>query len=225
LVQLYTNKKEQYGIETYRHISEVLKEAKVLHKEDLMSRGTLDHEQSWRAFKGNNLEKLIVHILTDEIHALGLKVVSGKTLERTSSKLDEVMDKVKRNVLVDYGDFGMRLPDVDIVIFDPSDSHVLAVVSVKVTLRERIAHTGYWKLKLSNAPVTKDIKVYFITLDEDKTLSIKEPAKKGRAIAETDTDGSYVMTEENIEESDHVKLFDKFIIDIKNIIGSKKKSV
>jgi type II restriction enzyme len=51
---------------------------------------------------------------------------------------------------------------VDIIIFDPADSSVLAVVSVKVTLRERIAQTGYWKVKLSNAPVTKDIKVYFI---------------------------------------------------------------
>jgi type II restriction enzyme len=166
----------------------------------------MDHEQSWRAFKGKNLEKLIVLILTDEIHALGLKVTSGTTLEQTSSsKLDQVMDQVKRNLLVDYGEFGMHLPDVDIIIFDPSDSYILAVVSVKVTLRERIAQTGYWKLKLSNAPVTKDIKVFFITPDEDGTLSIKKPTKKGRAIVETDTDGSYVMSEVNIDETDHVK--------------------
>jgi type II restriction enzyme len=46
------------------------------------------------------------------------------------------MDKVKRNLLIDYGEFGMHLLDVDIIIFDPSDSHILAVVSVKVTLRE-----------------------------------------------------------------------------------------
>ena len=43
--------------------------------------------------------------------------------------------------------------------------------------------------------VTKDIKVLFITLDEDETLSIKKPAKKGRAIAEIDTDGCYILTE------------------------------
>ena len=217
-------KKDRYGINTYQHISEVLREAKILHRKYFMTTSKSDHEQSWRAFKGKNLEKLIVHILTDEIHALGLKVTSGNTLERTSSsKLDKVMDKVKRNLLVDYGEFGMHLPDVDIVIFDPSDSHVVAVVSVKVTLRERIAQTGYWKLKLSDAPVTKDIKVYFITPDEDKTLSVKKPTKKGRAIVETDTDGSYIMTEANIEESDHVKKFDKFIADVKNIVEAKKK--
>jgi type II restriction enzyme len=57
------------------------------------------------------------------------------------------MDRVKRNLLIDYGEFGMHLPDVDIIIFDPSDSYILAVVSVKVTMRERIAQTGYWKVK------------------------------------------------------------------------------
>jgi type II restriction enzyme len=109
-----------------------------------MTTGKLDHEQSWRAFKGKNLKKLIIHILTDEIHALGLKLTSGNTLEQTSSsKLDKVMNRVKRNLLIDYGEFGMHLPDVDIIIFDPSDSYILAVVSVKVTLRERIAQTGY----------------------------------------------------------------------------------
>lgn len=48
-----------------------------------MTTGKLDRER--RAFKGKNLEKLIIHILTDEIHALGLKLTSGDTLEQTSS--------------------------------------------------------------------------------------------------------------------------------------------
>ena len=33
-----------------------------------------------------------------------------------------------------------------------------------------------------------------------------------------DTDGSYVMTEANIEESDKVKMFDKFIEDLKKLL-------
>ena len=180
LVQLYEKKKKSHGINTYRHISKILKEAKVLHKKYFMTQGKVDHEQSWRAFKGKNLEKLLVHILTDEVHDLGLKISSGNALERiSSSKLDEIFDRVKRNLLVDYGEFGMHLPDVDMIIFDPSDGYVLAVISIKVTLRERIAQTGYWKLKLSAASVTKDIKVYFITPDENGTLTIKKPTKKG----------------------------------------------
>jgi type II restriction enzyme len=199
--------------------------AKCFHKAYFNTQGKTDHEQSWRAFKGKNLEKLVVHILTDEVRDRGLKICSGNTLERaTSSKLDEIFDKVKRNVVVDYGEFGMHLPDLDLIIFDPSDGYVLAVISIKVTLRERIAQTGYWKLKLSAAPVTRDIKVYFITPDEDGTMTVKKPSKKGRAIVEMDTDGGYVMSEKNIQESAHVKKFDKFIVDIKTILEARKQS-
>jgi len=76
---------------------------------------------------------------------------------------------------------------------------VLAVISSKVTLRERIAQTGYWKKKLAQDPTTKDIRVFFITPDEDGTLKARSPMKKGRAIVETNTDGAYVMSEEPVE--------------------------
>jgi type II restriction enzyme len=43
-------------------------------------------------------------------------------------------------------------------------------------------------------------------------------SENGRAIVEVDLDGTYVMTEANIEESDKVKLLDKFIEDLKKLI-------
>ncbi len=221
LVNLYEDKKKRYGKEAYKHISELLKEAKELHKIDWMKNPTpnRDHEQSWRAFKGKNFEKLIVYIIKEEVESLGLKVIDGNTLERTkSSNLSKELSQVKRNLLVDYGEFGAHLPDVDIIIYDPNTLKVIAVISSKITLRERIAQTGYWKLKLMQDEVTKDIKVFFITPDEDGTLKTKKPAKKGRAIVEVDTDGSYVMSDEEIEESDKVKMFDKFIEDLKKLI-------
>jgi len=225
LIKLYENKKTKYGTEVFRHISELLKEAKELHKRDWQKSPTpnKDHEQSWRAFKGKNLEKLVAYIIKDEIEGLGLKVADGNTLERTNSKnLSEELNRVKRNLLIDYGEFGSHLPDVDIIIYDPKTCEIIAVISSKVTLRERIAQTGYWKIKLSQDKITRNIKVFFITPDEDKTLSIKKPAKKGRAIVEVDTDGSYVMSEEEIEESDKVKKFDKFLIDLKDLIYAKR---
>jgi type II restriction enzyme len=97
----------------------------------------------------------------------------------------------------------------------------LAAISSKVTLRERIAQTGYWKLKLSQDRATEHIKVYFITPDEDRTLTQKVPAKKGRAIVEVDLDGSYVLTDEEIEESDKVKLFEHFIDDLKRLLQNE----
>ncbi len=167
---------------------------------------------------------MIIHIIADEVKALGLNIVDGNTLERTKAEnLPKELSQVKRNLIIDYGEFGAHLPDVDIIIYDPKTSKVIAVLSSKVTLRERIAQTGYWKIKLSSDQATKHIKVYFVTPDEDGTLTIKKPAKKGRAIVEVDTDGSYVLSETKIEESDKVKMFDKFIEDLKVLINGKSK--
>jgi type II restriction enzyme len=227
LIKLYEEYKENYGEKAFKYISKLLKEAKELHKRDWERKPTpnRDHEQSWRAFKGKNLEKLIMYIIKDSVESLGLKVVDGNTLERTNSKnLSEELNRVKRNLLIDYGEFGSHLPDVDIIIYDPYTYEIVAVISSKVTLRERIAQTGYWKIKLSQDEVTKHIKVFFITPDEDRTLSIRKPAKKGRAIVEVDTDGSYVMTEEDVQESDKVKNFDKFLTDLQNLINAKRKN-
>lgn len=153
------------------------------------------------------------------MRSLGLEVVNGNSLERTNGEnLSKEMGLVKRNLLIDYGKFGSHLPDVDIIIFNPKNSKIVAVLSSKVTLRERIAQTGYWKIKLASDKVTQHIKVYFVTPDEDGTLTIKSPTKKGRAIVEVDLDGSYVLSETNIEESDKVKMFDKFIDDLKKLI-------
>ena len=223
LLAIYEQKKiECGGIETYKHISGLLKEAKAIHKNDWMNKPTPngDHEQSWRAFKGKNLERLIEYIIKDEVESLGLKIVNGNKLEKTRNEnLSLELSKVKHNLLVDYGpEFGSFLPDVDIVIYDPKTCNILAVLSSKVTLRERIAQTGYWKIKLSKDKVTEHIKVFFVTPDEDETLTKRTPAKKGRAIVEVDTDGSYVMSEKTVEESAKVKMFDKFMQDLKRLL-------
>lgn len=226
LVRLYEEKKKEFGTETYKHISALLREAKELHKKDWIKSPTAnkDHEQSWKAFKGKNLEKLILHIIKDEVKSLGLNIVEGNKLERKKSgNLSKKLSIVKRNLLVDYGEFGSHLPDVDIVIFEPKSFKVIAVISSKVTLRERIAQTGYWKLKLLQDEATKHISVFFITPDEDGTLTIRKPTKKGRAIVEVDTDGGYVMSETTVEESEKVKMFDKFIEDLRGLLNGKGK--
>ncbi len=225
LVDLYKKKQEEYGANTYKHISEILTEAKEMHNADWNRKPTPngDHEQSWRAFKGKNLEKLVLYIMTDEVEALGLKIIDGNYLERSDGKnLTKEENEVKRNLLVHFGEYGSFLPDVDLVIYEPKERRVIAVVSSKVTLRERIAQTGYWKIKLSQDKVTKNVKVFFVTPDEDHTLTNKKPMKKGRVIVEVDTDGSYIMSEEEIEESDKVKKFDKFIADLRRSIDGNK---
>ena len=222
LIEMYERKKKKFGAEAYKHISELLAEAKEIHRRDFLKNPTPqgDHEQSWRAFKGKNLEKLIAFIIKDEIETLGLKLVEGNTLERTRSEnLSRELSMVKKHLSVDYGEFGQHLPDVDIIVYEPETFRVVAVISSKVTLRERIAQTGYWKIKLSRDKATEHIRAYFITPDEDGTLTIRSPAKKGRAIVEVDTDGSYVMSETRVQESEKVKMFDKFIEDLRRLVN------
>jgi len=221
LLKLYEKMKVKYGKEAYKHISELLSEAKPLHKKDFTGN---DHEQSWRAFKGKNLEKLIEYIIIDEVKNLGLDVVNGNTLERTDgANLSKQLGLVKRNLLIDYGKYGSHLPDVDIIIFNPENSQVIAVLSVKVTLRERIAQTGYWKLKLATDEVTKHIKVFFVTPDEDGTFLRQNQRNKGRAIVENDLDGSYVLTEADVELSNKVKMFDELVTDLKALLKKSMK--
>jgi len=217
LVRIYEDKKAKYGAEAYRHVSNILKEAKEQHRKEFLG---LDHEQSWKGFKGNALEGLVLHIINDEIMSMGLKIVKGKKFERTKPEnLSIELKHVKKNLSIDFGKFGFQTPDVDLVIYDPKTYKVIAVLSSKVTLRERITQTAYWNLKIKNYELTNHIKVYFITPDEDNTLTIANPAKKGRIIVEVDTDGSYVLSETDIEESDKVKMFDKFIDDLKSLLA------
>ena len=197
-IKMYEAKKKKFSLNAYKHVSELLAEAKELHRKNFVENPSPqgDFEQSWKPVKGNILEKLITHILEDEVASLGLRIVRGRTLDKSKSQnLSKELSLVKRNLLVDYGEFGSHLPDVDMIIYNPKDLKVLAVISSKSSLRERIAQTAYWKLKLYGDRATEHIKVYFLTPDEDGTLTIKTPANKDRAMVEVDTDGSYVMSE------------------------------
>ena len=122
--------------------------------------------------------------------ALPLRVISGSVLERR--RVDLELGRVKRNLLVDFGVHGCFVPDADIVVYSPIDGTVKAIISCKITLRERIAQSGYWKLRLMNDAVTEHIKVLFVTPDEDGTL-IGDKTNKSKAIALNDLDGTYVL--------------------------------
>lgn len=223
LITLYEKKKKKFGNEAYKYISDIFAEAKDIHAKNAIARGVRDTDQSWRSFKGHNLEKLIEYIIVDGVRSLGLEIINGNKIEKRT-KNDIVFSTLKRNLCIDYGEYGMHLPDVDMVIYEPETCKVIAVLSSKVTLRERVTETGYWKFKLNEQAYTRHIKVFFITLDEDGTLTTKIPAKKGRAVCEVDTDGCYVLTNENIETSNKVKMFSEFLNDLSKLRKGKNEN-
>ncbi len=171
----------------------------------------------WRALKGKRFEERIQHLLTEPIEAHGIKVISLRELERGASLSPELV-AVNRNLSVDFGKFGFYLPDVDTVVYDPKNSKVIAVILSEVTSGWRIAKASYWRSKLLASKVTAHIKVYFVTLDRGEFLASTFLARKERAIAENELDGTYVLTSAILEESDKVKSFEHFVPDFKQLI-------
>ena len=125
----------------------------------------------------------------------------------------------KRHLTIDYGEFNSDLPYVNLVIYTPENSRVIAVISCIVNLKSRIFDTVYWKLKFREDEDKASIKFYLITTDIDETLKIADLPKKGRAILEADLDGIYVLTASEFQQSDKVKLFEHFIDDFKQLLG------
>ena len=109
--------------------------------------------RSWRASKGDTFRERVLHMIAEPIESLGLKVVECGKLE--GRKLIPQLDAVKRNVVIDYGEFGMQLPDTDVIVYNPENSQIIAVISNRISVRECIAETVYWKIKLLESENTK----------------------------------------------------------------------
>jgi len=228
LIKIYNVKKRQFGDKAYLHISEIFDEIREEYKKEYLAspkaekkraQGKLPNaEQSWKPFKGANFEKLILYIIRQEIESLNLKCIPGDSLGRKN--LPAELSRVYRNLAVRYGSFSI-LPDADLVIYKPVACEVVGIISCKITLRERIAQTAYWKLKLAGDPLTLHIKGYFVTADEDGDLvkGMSDPSRN-RIIVEHDLDGTYVLR--NVAESDKVKAFPKLIEDIRRLVIENK---
>ncbi len=228
LIKIYDIKKGQFGDRAYLHISEIFNEIREQYKEEYLAspkaqkkrdQGKLpDAEQSWKPFKGSNFEKLILHIIKREIELLDLKCISGNELGKEHLEIE--LSKVYYNIVVRYGRYSV-LPDADLVIYEPKTSRVVGIISCKITLRERVAQTAYWKLKFMNDPLRMHIKGYLVTADEDGDLVIgMTKPSRDRIIVEHDLDGTYVLRD--VAESDKVKAFPKLIEDIRRLVNAQK---
>jgi hypothetical protein len=190
-------------------------------------------QQSWNSFIGHRFQGMIHAILEGYVKKIRDQRQDFKGLEvltAAEAKGDEV---IARKLAVRYGDF-LLLPDVDsaIVWIDPErrwESTVLAIVSCKTSLRERIAQACYWKLKLLSSDVQKGIRVFLATADHDGDFSIGDGGERfngksrDRVISEHELDGIYILRDDFRAdwESAKVKRFDRIFDDIIQIMTNR----
>ncbi|MBL7209691.1 MAG: hypothetical protein ISS52_06300 [Dehalococcoidia bacterium] len=210
---------KKYGrAEIHKYFFDVLNETK-----EIFQRTTSDtNGQKWRNESGTMLEQLVISFIHKEISKLGYDITTDDEIDSSSSG---VLEKVGHNIVLKYGKYYI-LPDSDIVIYNPQTAEVKAIISCKASVRERFAQSLYWKLKLANNDRTRNIKMYFVTVDKEynkkKTRCIKpsldiegnKDPTKPRILLEYEMDGVYV-TRQMKNESAKVKMFDKFIADFK----------
>ena len=173
--------------------------------------------QGWVSVVSRSLEQIIEIIICDFCNKHKLKITNDKILK--SKNLDEELNLVKRAILVDFGE-NCVLPDGDIIIYKIVDKGVkiLAILSIKNSFRERYTETPYWKLKLAENNLTKDIKVFMITPDNDDEISfLGVNPKKSRIVMEYELDGIY-LAKESFDESDKIKSIDKLIDDLGKLL-------
>ncbi len=199
--------------DAHNYISDFFAAVKEKHRADFLQRKPNgDHGQSWRSWKGKNFEKLVLFIVEQQIQVIGqLKAIPGSELEKELK--DERLSRIKRNIVVDFGVVGCFVPDADIVIYSEEDESIKAIISCKITLRERIAQTAFWKLKLNDNPVTEKIRTFFVTPDEDGTLDI-DRSSKGKAIVVNDIDAVYVL-KQGFPEHYNIYTLDKLVSELK----------
>jgi len=228
LIEMYKAKERRFGEEAYLHVSEIFQEAREQYKEEYLASPkaqkvraqgkTPDAEQSWKAFKGKNFEKLIWNIIDGRLlSALNLRCIPGSWLGRKKISLEQ--RRVYENLTIRYGKWSL-LPDVDLVVYKADTCKVVGVISCKITLRERIAQTAYWKLKLASDPLRMHIKGYFVTTDEDGDLvkGMADPSRN-RILVEHELDGTYSLREVDVTRK--VKAFPELIEDIRRLALEK----
>jgi len=234
LKKIYDEKKKLYGGNAYLHISEIFEETREEHKQqylaskkaqNLIQQGKRpDAEQSWKGSKGKNFERLIFYIISSELGNDRVRCIPDALLRR--KRLSDELSKVHQNLAVRFGTYRL-LPDADLILYDTTTYEVKAIISCKITLRERIAQTAYWKLKLASDPATMHIKGYFVTTDEDGDLvkgldnTLKRSSARNRIIVEHELDGTYTLRES--AESDRVKMFGKFINDLRALTNKLER--
>lgn len=201
----------------HNFIKEIFDEIKVEYKKEKRREGK-DANQSWNSWSGKALQGLIKFIVEDYVSSLKYPIGITDDAALRNKKLSTELDKVRRSIEIFYDSYSI-IPDADIIIYDKTNYKIIAVLSCKASLRERVAQAAYWKLKFQYNNTTKEILYYLLSTDNDGDfLNVGENISRDRIIVEYgEIDKAYIFRD--VPESDKVKNFSKIFSDFKNLFN------
>lgn len=225
IVQNFRDFVSKHGNEAYRNLKTFFESQKqefyVQKINELYLRGFEEQDciikarQGWVSVIGRSLELVIEILIQNFCKEHNLKITNDKILK--SNNLDIELDSVKRALLVHFGEYSV-LPDGDIIIYKMNSysPKILAILSVKNSFRERYTETPYWKLKLMQSELTKHIKVFMITPDNDDEISFSDNPKKSRIVMEYELDCIY-LAKDDFHSSNKIKGIESLLVDLEKV--------
>ena len=193
---------------------------------------THDNISSWNSFIGRIFEKLVYYILKTYVCGISKEAQFRNLCVFSQSEL-KGNDYLFKKLSIKYGEEAV-LPDTDMAIVDCNFSNqwlseIVAIISCKTSLRERIAQACYWKLKLVASDTTKHVRVFLATSDNDRDFVLKKNGEKSRdrIIAEWELDGVYILRGDfkHEWESKRVKQYEQIFNDLVQVFKGLKKGL
>jgi BsaWI restriction endonuclease type 2 len=187
---------------------------------------------SWNSFIGNVFENLVYYVLKNYIAGISKNKEFENIALFTESEIKN-NDYLHQKLSIRYGDKERILPDTDMAIVDfyPFEQHrsqIVAIISCKTSLRERIAQACYWKLKLISSDATRHVRVFLATSDNDEDFVLRQNGQRSRdrIIAEWELDGIYIIRGDfkHEWESDKVKHYERVFDDMVKIFRNIRKN-
>ncbi len=161
---------DEIVIEKYQgNFLEALKKFDVLAEDSLRSilrkyySNQRSRDQAWKTCKGSLYEYAVFRYIQNIIE-------SNESLKNKISVImgDEALVSYKEQIVIkNWCDI---FPDVDILLVEKENNLVVAILSCKTSLRERLTETAFWKRELEKTRDMKEIKLVFITTDKDNEL-------------------------------------------------------
>ncbi len=120
-------------------------------------------DQAWKTCKGSLYEYAVFRYIQNIV-------------ENNDTLKDKIIVMMGDDALISHKDqIVIRnwcdiFPDVDILIIDKQTNSVIAILSCKTSLRERLTETAFWKRELEKTRDMTEIKLVFVTTDKDNEL-------------------------------------------------------